>query len=243
MFKDLAAIAGLKRGARVLEIGPGTGQATRPLAERQFEVTAIEIGPNLAELARTRLAAFPNVRVEVAAFEDWPLPAEPFDAVVSASAFHWLDPEVVVNKVAAALRPGGSLAVIGTHHIDGGTTPFFIDAQVCYERWTRVAPGFRLPTAADIPREEGGDVLRSDAFDPAVFRRYEWEREYSAPDYVALQSTYSEIRALEERTRESLLDCIATLMNDRYGGQIQKRYINQLMIARRRAGAPHPDRA
>ena len=227
----------------MLEIGPGTGQATRPLAERQFEVTAVEIGPNLAALARSKLAGFPNVKVHVAAFEDWPLPAEPFDAVVSASAFHWLDPEVVVNKVAAALRSGGSLAVIGTHHIDGGTTPFFIDAQVCYERWTKAAPGFRLPAAADVPREEGGEVLRSDAFDPAVLRRYEWEREYSAVEYVALQSTYSEIRALEERTRENLLECIATLMNDRYAGRIRKRYLNQLMIARCRAGAPHPGRA
>lgn len=243
LFDDLASITGLGPGARVLEIGPGTGQATRPLAERHYDITAVEIGPNLAALARSKLAAFPNVTINVAAFEDWPLPAEPFDAVVSASAFHWLDAKVAVNKVAAALRPGGSLAVIGTHHIDGGTTPFFIDAQVCYERWTKAPPGFRLPAAADVPREEGAEVLRRDAFDPAVFRRYEWEREYSTADYVGLQSTYSEIRALEERTRESLQECIASLIDGQYGGQIRKRHLNQLMIARRRAAGPRLDRA
>src|ERR1700680_350180 len=91
LFDDLTAIAGLRPGARLLEIGCGTGQATQPLAERKFQITAIELGPNLAAVARRKLARFCNVAVEVAAFEEWPLPAEPFDAVVSATAFHWLD--------------------------------------------------------------------------------------------------------------------------------------------------------
>lgn len=226
----------------MLEIGPGTGQATRALAERLYDITAIELGPNLASVARANLASYTNVRVIVAPFEDWPLPAQPYDAVVSASAFHWLEPQTGLSKSAEALRPGGSLAVIGTHHIDGGTEQFFLDAQVCYERWTQTEPGFRLPKGADVPYVEA-DLVGSAEFDPWVFRRYEWEREYSAADYVGLQSTYSEIRALEERTRESLLGCIATLINGRYGGRVRKRHLNQLMIARRRAGAPRPVRA
>lgn len=238
IFEDLARIAELDKGARVLEIGPGTGQATLPLAEREYDVTAIEIGANLAGLARQKLAGFPNVRINVAAFEDWPLPQQPFDAVVSASAFHWLDPNVVASKVAAALRPGGSLAIVGTHHVDGGTAQFFVDAQHCYERWTQAPSGFRLPKVADVPLRESLEVVRSEAFDPAVFRRYEWEHEYSADDYLDLQSTYSEIRALEEHRRKNLLECLGGLIKGRYGGTVRKRYLNQLMIARRRAFAP-----
>jgi 16S rRNA A1518/A1519 N6-dimethyltransferase RsmA/KsgA/DIM1 with predicted DNA glycosylase/AP lyase activity len=77
LFDDLADLAGLRPGARVLEIGSGTGQATLPLAERKLEITAIELGPNLAAVARRKLARFPNVAVIVGAFEDWSLPPEP----------------------------------------------------------------------------------------------------------------------------------------------------------------------
>jgi SAM-dependent methyltransferase len=228
VFDDLADLGGLNPGARVLEIGSGTGIATQPLAERNYQVTAVELGPNLAAVARRKLARFPNVSVTVGAFEDWPLPPEPFDAVVSATAFHWLDPSVRVIKAAEALRLGGTLATIATHHIDGGDAQFFIDVQDCYR-----GEGIprRLPTAADIPRD-AGELEHSGRFGPATFRRYEWEQPYSAQEYIDLLSTYSDHRALEERVRRHLLDCIAQLIVGRYGGRIRKRHLNELRIAR-----------
>src|SRR4051794_470853 len=81
-FDEIARAA---PGKRVLEIGPGTGQATRPLAERGFVITGVEIGADMVTVARRVLADLPNVRIEHAAFEDWPLPAEPFDVVLSAT--------------------------------------------------------------------------------------------------------------------------------------------------------------
>ncbi len=225
LFDDLADIAGLRPGARVLEIGSGTGKATLPLAERNYQVAAIELGPNLAAVARRKLARFPNVVVTVGAFETWPLPPEPFDVVVSATAFHWLDPSVRVTKAADALRPGGVLATIATHHIDGGDAQFFIDVQDCYRRPSRLA------TAADIP-PDNGELERSGRFEPASFRRFEWEQPYSAQEYLDLLSTYSDHRALEETVRRHLLDCISRLIVERYGGRIRKRYLNELRVAR-----------
>jgi SAM-dependent methyltransferase len=78
LFDDLAELTPLRPGSRVLEIGPGTGQATLPLAERGYQVVAVELGADLAAVARRKLAGFPNVEVVTAAFEDWPLPAEPW---------------------------------------------------------------------------------------------------------------------------------------------------------------------
>ncbi|MDQ6712182.1 MAG: class I SAM-dependent methyltransferase [Candidatus Dormibacteraeota bacterium] len=241
LFDDLAASAGLRPGARVLEIGAGTGKATLPLAERNYQVTAIELGPNLASVARRNLARFPKIAVIVAAFEDWPLPPEPFDAVVSATAFHWLDPSVRVTKAADALRPGGVLATIATHHIDGGDAQFFVHVQDCYRRWFQEPPPnpspkrggipSRLPSAADIPRDVG-ELEQSGRFEPPTFRRYEWEQPYSAEEYIDLLSTYSDHRALEEAARRHLLDCISQLIAERYGGRIRKRYLNELRIAR-----------
>jgi SAM-dependent methyltransferase len=234
LFDDLADLAGLHPGARVLEIGSGTGIATRPIVERNYQVTAIELGPNLAAVARRKLARFPNVTVIVGAFEDWPLPAEPFDAVVSATAFHWLDPSVRVTKAADALRPGGVLATIATHHIDGGDAQFFIDVQDCYRRWFAESPGTRLPAAAEI-LADSADLEHSGRFEPPTFRRYEWEQPYSSLEYLDLLSTYSDHRALEQTVRWRLLDCISQLIVKQYGGRIRKRYLNELRIGRRRA--------
>src|SRR5438067_12177518 len=104
-FDDLADFANLDRGAHVLEIGCGTGQATRPLAERGYRITAIELGADMAAIARRNLTGFAHVSVVVSAFESWPLPEQAFDVVVSATAFHWVDPAVRLVKSAAALRP------------------------------------------------------------------------------------------------------------------------------------------
>src|SRR6266511_3093437 len=98
VFDDMAELACIGPGCRVLEIGCGTGQATVPLAQRGCEVVCVELGAAMAAVARRKLARFPAVRVEVSAFEDWPLPVERFDTVVSATAFHWIDPAVRVAK-------------------------------------------------------------------------------------------------------------------------------------------------
>jgi SAM-dependent methyltransferase len=215
----------------VLEIGPGTGQATVPLAERGCQVVAVELGPELAAVARRNLASFPAVEVVTATFEDWPLPAEPFDLVLVASAFHWLDPAVRVPKAADALRPGGALATVVTHHVAGGDNGFFADVQACYERWDPDTPaGLRLVTAEEIP-DSSDELDQSPRFGPAVFRRYERDLSYTTASYLEVLLTYSGHRALAPSAQANLLDCIASLIDTHHGGRITKRYLLELRVA------------
>ena len=233
VFAELFELASLGPGSRVLEIGCGTGKATIPIAQRGCTVVAVELGADLAAVARRNLDRFTAARVEVAAFEHWPLPPEPFDAVVAATAFHWLDPAVRVAKAADALRPGGALALIGTHHVAGGTASFFEEVQACYERWMPgTPPNLRLPAALDIP-EDSAELNDSGRFGPVLFRRYEWEHAYTTATYLDLLSTYSGHLALDDTSRAALLDCIATLIDSHYGGTITKRYLTELRVARR----------
>ena len=99
-------------GAAVLEIGCGTGQLTRQLAGRGLHVTAIDIGPAMVDAAR-RNVPDPMVGFQVSAFEDF-TGGGPFDLIVSATAFHWVDPGVGWAKAARLLRPGGWLALLTT---------------------------------------------------------------------------------------------------------------------------------
>jgi SAM-dependent methyltransferase len=231
LFDDLAEATGIGPGSRVLEIGPGTGQATVPMAERGWRIVAVELGADLAAVARRNLARFPEVDVVTAAFEEWPLPGEPFDLVLVATAFHWIDPAVRVAKVADALRPGGSLATITTHHVAGGDESFFAETQACYERWDPDTPiGLSLKPAAGIPQNDY-ELGQSARFGPSVFRRYEWDHSYTTAGYLELLLTYSGHRALDPVARANLLDCIARLIDTGYGGQVTKRYLTELQIA------------
>jgi len=245
LFDDLAELAGTGPGCRLLEIGPGTGKATVELARRGYRITAVELGPNLAAVATRNLAALrdarersgednPEAEVVVSAFETWPLPDERFDVILAATAYHWLDPAVRMAKVADALRPGGVLAVVETHHVAGGDESFFVQVQDCYERWDpTTTPGYRQPAVTEVA--QAADTDHSGLFEPAVFRRYEWDQTYSCADYLDLLMTYSNHRAMPGPARAGLLDSIAGLIDSRYGGQIAKHYLTQLWLARRPA--------
>ena len=74
-----------------------------------------------------------------------------------------------------ALRVGGTLATVSTHHVADGDTEFFAEAQSCYERWDPNTPvGLRLQPATAIP-SDSEELDRSGRFGPATFRSYEWE--------------------------------------------------------------------
>ncbi|WP_079189750.1 class I SAM-dependent methyltransferase [Actinacidiphila paucisporea] len=236
LFDDLAELAGTGPGCRVLEVGAGTGKATVPLAERGCRITAVELGAGMAAVARRQLAAFDAVEVVTADFETWPLPAEPFDAVVSATAFHWIDPAVRTTKSADALRPGGALAVVATLHVAGGTRDFFAEAQACYERFDPATrPGIRLPAAADIDTSaHAAEIARSGRFGPLAVRNHEWDLTYTTEQYLEVLRTYSGHRALPSAAREGLLACIAGLIDGGYGGRVTKRYLTQLRVSRAR---------
>ncbi|GII58430.1 methyltransferase type 11 [Planotetraspora thailandica] len=221
-------------GSRVLEIGCGTGQATVPLAERGCQVVAVELGAEMAAFARRKLAGFPQVEVVNAAFEDWPLPPEPFDVVLAATSFHWIDPAVRVAKTADALRPGGTLAVISTHHVSGGTAGFFADVQRCYEKFDPdTPPGLTLKPSTSLP-SDAAEVDASGRFGVSRFRRYEWEFSYSTQEYLDVLSTYSNHRALPAEARAGLFGCISSLIDGRYGGRVVKRYLTLLRLSERR---------
>jgi SAM-dependent methyltransferase len=231
----VAELARLAAGGRVLEIGCGTGQLTVPLAGYGLDITAVELGPELAGVARRNLAGYPRVQVLTGAFEEVELPEAAFDLVVAATSFAWVAPEVRISRPARLLRPGGSLAVLGTEHIAGGTAEFFPLAQGCYERWDpeNTPVGLRLQTPDELPRAHP-DLDDTPLFDPPRLTRYEQEISYTTDEYLAVLLTYSNHLLMAPDQQRGLLDCIRGLIDDRFGGRISKRYLHELRVARLR---------
>jgi SAM-dependent methyltransferase len=232
---EVVRAAQLRAGSRVLEIGCGTGQLSIPLAQRGIALVAVELGPNLAAIARQRLAGFPAVRIEVGAFEEWPLPAEPFHAVVSASAFHWIDPSVRLAKSAAALRPGGTLVVVHAHHVAGGTPGFFAATQPIYSRWGLSGdPFFELTAPADAPTMYP-ELDDSSAFGMVERRRLEIPRDHTTESYVGWLRTDSLVSTLDQESRQGFLDDIGALIDRDYGGAVVRNFVYEIIAAGRPA--------
>ncbi|MDM0110523.1 class I SAM-dependent methyltransferase [Variovorax sp. J22R133] len=233
LIHDLVDFTALREGHRVLEIGCGTGQLTAPLGELGAALVAVELGSNLAAIARQKLSRFGHAEVVVADFDQWILPDTPFDLVVAATAFHWLDPATRIHKCADALRPGGTLAVIETHWgVRLGDDPFSAESQSCYERWDPGHdPAFQPPTLESL-LDERDDLASSQLFAEITHRRYRCDREYNVAQYCDLLGTFSNILAFDEPIRAGFLACIADLIQYRFGGKIVRNDLYDLWLAR-----------
>lgn len=229
---DVLQGSGIVAGTRVLEIGCGTGQLSVPLARAGCELVAVELGASLARAARANLSPYPSARVEVSAFEDWPLPDKPFDAVVCASAFHWLDPHVRFVKSARALRPGGSLTIVHAHHVRGGTPGFFEDTQPYYLKWgLSDDPFFQPPAPTDAPVMYP-ELEAQPGFRSVRRRRFEIPRQLTTESYVGWLRTDSLVLSLDDQARAGFLHDIAALIDGKYNGSAARNFVYEVITGR-----------
>jgi ubiquinone/menaquinone biosynthesis C-methylase UbiE len=179
----VVATAGIGPGDPVLEIGCGTGQLTRQLASIGVALTAIDLGASMVALARRNLAAArADVRFAVTAFEDFAAPDASFRLVASATAFHWINPDVGWAKVARLLRPGGWLALLRTgERYDPPVGPGLREVWMRHSRQRRWVPDDQ-PTFAQ-------QIAATGLFDAAVVREHREHRTLAAADVVTLEHT------------------------------------------------------
>jgi SAM-dependent methyltransferase len=236
VFDDLVELAALAPGARLVEAGCGTGQATIPLAERGFGVVALEPGAQLAALARRRLGGFPAVEVVQSTFEDWEPAGAAFTAVVSFAAFHWVDPETRYEQAARLLEPHGALAVFEWQDtLSAAGDPFFV---AMLDDFAQVVPEWDL-TAAPPPEEvEGRDRIKlfvdaSGFFAPAEVRHYVWSVTYSADDYVTFLGTQGSFLVLDDARRKELFARIGRRIAEDHDGHVRKEFLGTLAVSRR----------
>lgn len=95
-----------------LDIGCGTGNLARRLAERCRHVIALDLSPEMIRLARERSVKFPNIDFQLVDVRDWPLPEEGFDCIATIATLHHLPIAEMLLKLKAALKPGGVLLVL-----------------------------------------------------------------------------------------------------------------------------------
>lgn len=235
LFETLIDVTALSPQAKLVEIGPGTGQATKPLAKRGYQITAIELGAALGDVARYELRPYPHVRVITGSFEDIDLPADTFDLVFAATAFHWIKPELRYVKPHHILKADGYLAIIHTHHVsDEQGDLFFKAAQPIYDRYYTNDTG-------KPPALPGPDTVKPTELDEKLFKFIHFQRfpmvvAYSAQGYAKLLNTYSPTLVLPEQKRTAFLNDIEALINGQFNGRVDKHFVMSLTIAQKQ---PH----
>lgn len=230
LFENLIHLSGIRPGDRILEIGPGTGQATLPLASRNFRITAVELGPRMARRCAQNLRAFPEVTVQNCAFEQWPIETEAYDLVVSASAFHWIPAGIGFRRVAQALKPEHCLALIWNFGEDQDD-PLSLALHQVYKQ-LGLKPWRPRPPEVRIQRQVRR-IENSGLFGPVTIRRYPGSQEYFADSYIALLRTMSDHAILDSPTRRRLFRLIRQTFAY-HGGTYTRRFISVLLLAAKR---------
>jgi SAM-dependent methyltransferase len=235
LFSDLTTSTGLNRRSSVLEVGCGTGQATRSLAALAGSVTAVEPGAAMAALARQRLAAFSNVGVETSKFEDWDDRGRRFDLVTAASSWHWVDPSVGWRRAHDMLRPGGWIALLAHVVVRWPDEPeVYAETADLHEHFS---PGNRgwghPPTEEEVRTREAGWGLETDPgrlFGPVIVRWYRAVQWFDGAGFADLLRSTSLYRRLDPEVREPLLDAIAERIRTQMGDRAPRRYLSVLRI-------------
>lgn len=251
-------VAHIGDGDRVLEVGCGTGQLTRSLLARGLRVTALEPGDQLILLAEENLRDAGDVEFVHARLEDTQLPRESYEAVFSASAIHWVDPDIGWRKIADALAPGGTLALI--QYFGLAEQRSVDDQEALLSALRRHAPEVAAtwPTYRDLDGTIAGVHERRENVADAWswLGSYDIGRDYAAELFEDLQ--LATVPTLIERTSDEINALLGTMsfwaalspeqrdalasenhaLHERLGQPIRASTVAVLLTARRSVPAP-----
>lgn len=239
VFETLCDHGCLRPHTNTFEVGAGTGIATRRLLDfGASPLIAIEPDERLANFLRSTI---PDKALSVypAPFEDAVLPEGSFDLGFSATAFHWLDEDPALNKVAKLLRPGGWWGMVWNVFGDPDRADPFHEATKTllggpYSPSLSTASsdaGSNLPHALDSETRLAA-LHRTGAFDVVQHRSSKWSIVLDPAQTVALYGTYSNITARPDR--EAVLAGLGRIARTQFNGRVTRNLVTSLYIARRR---------
>jgi SAM-dependent methyltransferase len=233
VYEMLRERCGLRAGAKALEVGPGTGQASRRLLEYGADpLVGIEPDPRLREFLRHSLGS--RIELVEATLEEAQLDAD-FDLAAAASSFHWVEEAAGLTKLHQALRPGGWVALWWTSFGDEQERDAFMEAvDPLFETVPRgpAAPSEGRPSFAR-DAEHRLAALAHVGFEHRAHDEVRWTRKWDTVGISGLYSTYSPISSLDGVRRDELLESVRRIAETQFGGRIVRTLITSLYTARK----------
>jgi trans-aconitate 2-methyltransferase len=162
-FEDLLALVEVREGLRVVDLGCGTGELTRRLADHLpgSDVLGIDNSPEMLE--RAHKCERPGLRFAPGAIED---AGGEWDIIFSHAALQWVDDhDALIPRLFALLRPGGQLAVQMPSNHDHVTHRLVVDLagrepfRTTLQGWSRKSPVLKIEQYADLLYAQGGQGI------------------------------------------------------------------------------------
>lgn len=235
VYSTIVKHTALQQGARLLEIGCGTGKSTIWFAERGYQITAVEKGVNLSAFTAKRFSDMSNVEVINRPFEHLEQRGEKYDLIYAGTAFHWLDQNIAYRKCSRLLKDSGHIALFWSDHLITPETRKNIDlVETAYEKFLpEWAARYKVhdPAIDNAIREK---AIRDSGFFERP-RRYDFyfSVKSNSRDYVSFLSTTSDHGSLDANIRDSLFEEIARIIDTKCQGIFTKDYRTTLFLARK----------
>ncbi|MGE3801035.1 MAG: class I SAM-dependent methyltransferase [Candidatus Kapaibacterium sp.] len=226
LFEILARAAVLQKGMETLEIGCGTGQATKWLIQYGLNVTCIDPSENMLRIARQKFAEIEGVHFAQSTFENHTLRDESLDLIIAATSWHWVDPIVGYTKVVRGLKPKGKLSIIANLH-PIPVAPFYARIQTVYEElvpeWGNLQTN---KSTEDVMRQCKEEMEAIGAFTNIEKFEYQWKEIYSREQYQRLIGTYSDHRTLGQKRLTGLQEAIGKVIESEFDGRVERDYLS-----------------
>ena len=168
-------------------------------------------------------------------FEEVAFGDESFDLVVSATAFHWLEPATRVEKLWQVLKPGGYVALFWNTFQDLTKADPFHEATERLFAGVSTSPSNRpneMPFALDRrAREE--EFLHEGRFALAVYLELHWTLTLDAQQMRLLYESFSQIARLPTDKRTALLEALVNVAESEFKGIVNRNMTTPLYLFRK----------
>ncbi|MGV2827159.1 class I SAM-dependent methyltransferase [Myxosarcina sp. GI1(2024)] len=225
-------LTNLTSSSTVLELGCGPGTATVSLAKLGWSLVCLEPSYEACQLAKQNCREYPQVEIINTSFEAWELDGQKFDAVLAATSFHWLDPQVKYQKTAAALKDNGFLILLWNTppQIELG---LYKSLQKIYQTYAPKIEYQSIATHSSNLNQIVRAVDNSGYYDVWQSEELVCEVTYSLDEYLTLLSTLSPYIMLDTHARKSLFENIREILQKECGATLQLSHLMSWQIARK----------
>ncbi|MEH2313879.1 MAG: class I SAM-dependent methyltransferase [Nostoc sp.] len=233
LIQQVVRVAQLSTDSKILEVGCGPGTATVAIAQLGCSMICLEPNPDFFQLAQHNCQPYSNVEIQNTSFEEWKLKPFEFDAVLAATSFHWISPEVGYPKVANALQENGYLILLWNKELQPSYEVYQSLSQV-YQLHTPSLDRYEdQETQNYILKQLGNMVIDSGQFKDLRSGQVISEVTYTVDEYLTLLNTYSPYIKLDPHNKESLFSGLRHRIEDDFGGSLQLSYISAFHIAQK----------
>jgi len=230
---------------KAIEIGAGTGKATKPFLDAGYNITAIEMGENMTRFLLNKYSAYKEFQVITSTFEEIELKDDSYDIIYAASAFHWVDAKIGCPKVFRLLKKGGAFVLFRSNWNSHDDEKLAKAIQEIYEK--HYYSYYDINDRDDKPKKISLEILQRPSeiykgfrfesmeqygFEDVEMKVYDKSHTYDADDYIKLLDTFSDHRALPEENKQALYAQVKNTI-EKHGGRITTHSTDNLYMGRK----------